>query len=273
MNMTYDQYIQNPMGIANSVISNREMYRILYTQKLDKILVRETGNINRLETHLYKDEKGKRYLAYIKIPSEVVPNFYYDVVIEFTEPKKSDKTKAVGYDLNKYNVRFFSNDPSFVFTFAHAFIKNDLFIKELSPKMSNKAIKQNAVEKNPHNIVGYVKSLYFAYIIMNRKGLFNKLKYTKSYNQKALLTNIMHADKKIQLRQELATKLAKDRKREVEIEKRRRLDHLEKEIDDGRGIKKLGVIGSSKTTPKIKPVKKMSVTMKSKLSKVHKTIK
>ena len=50
---------------------------------------------------------------------------------------------------------------------------------------------------------------------MNRKGLFNKLKYTKSYNQKALLTNIMHADKKIQLRQELATKLAKDRKKEV----------------------------------------------------------
>ena len=36
--MTFDQYIQNAMGIKNAVISNREMYRTMYTEKLNKIL-------------------------------------------------------------------------------------------------------------------------------------------------------------------------------------------------------------------------------------------
>ena len=45
MEMTYDQYIQNPMGTANAVMSNRNMYRELYMNKLAKIMVREMGKI------------------------------------------------------------------------------------------------------------------------------------------------------------------------------------------------------------------------------------
>ena len=77
MEMTFDQYIQNPMGIANSVMSNREMYRSMYSMKLDAIMVREMGKI---DYKLYKDKNS--YYAYIKVPSEVVEKFYYDVVIE-----------------------------------------------------------------------------------------------------------------------------------------------------------------------------------------------
>ena len=82
MEMTFDQYIQNPMGKENAVISNRTMYRNLYQEKLDKILVREAGNIEIKAYHV-----GKRYICYLKIPSEVVPKFYYDVLIEFRPPK------------------------------------------------------------------------------------------------------------------------------------------------------------------------------------------
>ena len=82
MEMTFRQYIQNPMGIANAVISNREMYRQLYTGKLDKIMVREMGHID------YKLYVGKKkYYIHFKIPSEIIEKFYYDVVIEFDEPK------------------------------------------------------------------------------------------------------------------------------------------------------------------------------------------
>lgn len=251
MRMTYEQYIQNPMGVANSVISNREMYRVLYTKKLDSILVREIGFLNRMESHLCKD--GDRYIAYLKIPSETVPAFFYDVVIEFTKPKG----KIVGNSLKNYLVRFYSNDPSFVFTFAHAFLKNDMFFKDYSDKMSKKALKENANEKNPHNIVGYVKSLYFAYIIMNRKDLFNKLKYTEKYNEKFIKSKVMDADTKIRLRQESASDLSKQRKQEKEKNKREYNDHLEKEIPAGghNSIKKTGMIGSSKTTPIVKPIK------------------
>jgi len=261
MRMTFNQYIQNPMGIANSVISNREMYRKMYNEKFDKIVLRETGKLNNMETHLYKD--GKRYIAYLKVPSEVVPQFYYDVLIEFTEPSTKDKDlkkKIVGNNLDDYYVRFFSNDPSFVFTFCHAFIKNDMFFKEFSNKMARKAIKDKAVQKNPQDIVGYVKSLYFAYIIMSRKGLFNKLKYVESYNKRALDVRVMEADKKIQLRQEEAANLNKQKKEEKTRNKNNRKDYLEKEIPTKGNIRKVGVIGTSK---KVNTVKKITGIKKS----------
>lgn len=268
MKMTFEQYIQNPMGVANSVISNREMYRSLYTKKLDAVLVREIGYLNKMECHLYKDDK--RYIAYLKIPSEVIPEFYYDVVVEFTEPKTAQKN-ITDRTLNNYLVRFYSNDPSFVFTFAHAFLKNDMFIKELSDKMSKKAIKERADEKNPHNIVGYVKSLYFAYIIMNRKGLFNKAKYNETFNLKVLKSKIMDADTKIRLRQELASEISKENKRNKSQTKRNREEHLEKEIPTKQNvIRKVGMIGSSKTTPKVKPIKSSKVAMNVKKAKTIK---
>lgn len=265
MRMTFNQYIQNPMGIANAVISNREMYRKFYNEKFDKIILRETGRLNNMENHLYKD--GDRYIAYLKIPSEVVPQFYYDIVIEFTEPKtknKDLKKKIVGNDLEDYFVRFYSNDPSFVFTFCHAFIKNDMFFKEFSNKMSTKAIKNRAVQKNPKDVVGYVKSLYFAYILMSRKGLFNKLKYVEKYDKRALDTKIMDADKKIALRQEEAAKLSKEKKTQKTRTNTSRRDYLEKEIPTKGNIGKAGTIGvtkkvtTSRTTKIIDNIKKKS---------------
>ncbi len=259
MSMTFDQYIQNPMGIANSVISNREMYRTLFTNKLDKILVREAGRINNIENHMYKDTKRKRYIAYIKIPSEAIENFFYDVLIEFTEPSKTKDKVTVGSALNKYNVRFYSNDPSFVFTFTHAFNKNGIFFTDYADKMSQRAIKEKATQKNKYDVVGYVKTLYFAYIIMSRKGLFNKNVYNELYSEKEVKTHVMEADKKIELRIQASQKKALDNKKAKEDYKRRKKEKTEKEIPIKNKIKKMGNIGSSKTTPKVKQVKNSRV--------------
>lgn len=209
--MTFDQYIQNPMGVKNAVFSGREMYRTLYIEKLNKLLVREGGKI---EYYLYKGRK--KYYVFMKIPSEVVKDFYYDVVIEFSPPDGQTPRS-----LKDYEVRFYSNDPSFVFTFAHAFIKNGMFIDQYKDKMSREAVKQNADEKNPSNQIGYVKSLYFAYLIMSRKGLFNKLLYVQSYSESAVKRMIMNASEKIALRQELGAKVKKapTKKEKKELEK------------------------------------------------------
>ena len=220
MDMTFDQYIQNPMGVKNAVISNREMYRTMYTDKLNKILVRESGKV---VYYLYKS--NKKYYAYIKVPSEVVPKFYYDVIIEFSEPK--DGVKITDRTLRNYNVRFYSNDPSFVFTFAHAFIKNGIFLDTYKDKMSQQAVKQNADEKNPTNQVGYVKSLYFAYLIMNQRGLFNKILYVERYVERNLKSMVMNADEKISRRQEEGENLRKkNRKVKSDVENRRKRENL-----------------------------------------------
>ena len=251
--MTYDEYINNPMGTKNAVISNREMYRTMYTQKLDTIMVREAGKIT---YHAYKS--GSKYYCYMKIPSEKVPDVQYDVIVEFSKPKSSI---ALDNSLKNYDVRFYSNDPSFMFSFCHAFIKNKMFITEYSDKMSKKAIKERGLEKNPKDLVGYVKSLYFMYLIMKKKGLFSKLLYTENYNEKAIKQQIMHADKKLQERQEKANELSRAKK-----VRRASINRPEPEETSSGSV-----IRNTKMTKTTKTIGKSSNTVKS--IKRTKTIK
>lgn len=260
MEMTYDNYISNPMGIKNAVFSNREMYRNLYKTKLDNILLRELGKV---KYKLYHDKEN--YYVYMKIPSEVVPKFYYDVVVQFYT---NDKIKKISRTIIDYNVKFFSNDPSFVFTFAHSFLNNQIFIKDLVPRMSRQAVLKVAKEKNPSNQVGYVKSLYFTYLLMKQYGLFNKVKFEAEglpYNKKELLSEIMPSDEKIKLRQEKGTEVAKE-KRNNKIKQQRTnqatnnsgLNNISKNnmssVTTTRNTKSISSISRSKITKRTKKI-------------------
>lgn len=209
MKITYTQYINNPLGEKSSVITNRGMYQKLYRDKLDKILLREGGKV---KYNLYKSKNN--YYIHFKIPSEVINKFYYDTIIEFYT---DDGIKAKSSSLKDYYVRFYSNDPAFVYTFGHAFIKNKLFIEDLLPKMTKEARDLVAKEKNPKNLVGYVKSLFFAFLLIGDYGLFSKTLYDKtgqSYNKNKLLKEVEHAKDKIKKRQEEEEKLRKQKRRE-----------------------------------------------------------
>lgn len=254
MEMTFDNYIVNPMGIKNSVFSQREMYRELYRQKLDKILVREGGKVN---YKLYKDKDN--YYAWFKIPSEVISNFYYDVVIKFIPKSNAVKlTKS----LKEYNVKFYSNDPAFVFTFAYAMEKNKLFIDELAPVMSQEALKERAKERNPKSEVGYVKSLFFAYLLMRQYNLFDKLLYEEngiSFNIKELLSKITPADKKIRDRQEAQIELNKKNRIAKAKEANKERDKEMKTTNNtttSKMTKNFNISKKSKTVGRIKRTKK-----------------
>ena len=204
--MTFQQYIDNPMGKKAAVFSQRDMYKDLYTKKYGAVLLRENGTFT---TKMYYDKKKDRYFMYMKIPSEVVEKFYYDVVIEFYE---ISATNASDPFLNNYGVRFFSNDPAFVFTYEYVFDKNGLFINELKPKASKTALKKKPDERNPYQIPGYVKSIYFCYLHMKSRSLFNKTiwkNYATPFNLKELLDQIEPSDKKIADRQRLGEEAAK----------------------------------------------------------------
>ena len=254
--MRFDDYISNPMGRKNAVMSNREMYRNMYAEKLDKILIRENGKI---DYTLYTDKD--RYLIHFKIPSEVVPNFYYDTVVEFAP----NGPKSMATTIKDYDVKFYSNDPSFVYTFAHAFIKNDIFIRDLLPRMSKEAVKRVATEKNPSNEVGYVKSIYFAYILMVRHSLFDKLKFKafgQKYNRKRLLENITHAEEKIESRKKAEEDLNKGKreknKHDKEIrEKDRKTLMGDNVVTHTPTISKTKVVGSVSRTNTVGKVNKI----------------
>lgn len=208
--MTLEQYIVNPMGKNNAVMSGalRETLKRQYDLKFHNLLLRENGKI---DYTVYKDETKNTFYFHIKIPSETVENFYYDVIFKFFA---DEEIKDGGRNFAKYYVQFFSNDPSFVFTYAHTFMKNGLFIKELAPKMSKEAIKNRAVEKNPQDLNGYVKSIYFAYVFLKERGLLARVRSEGAFkfDIRTLLSNIEDADTKIAKRQTEGAKVSKRKK-------------------------------------------------------------
>ena len=44
MHIMFDKYIDNPAG-KGAVVTNRSMYKTMYTDKFNKVLLRENGNI------------------------------------------------------------------------------------------------------------------------------------------------------------------------------------------------------------------------------------
>ena len=212
MEMTYQQYIDNPMGKRNAVFSQRDMYKALYTEKFDKLFLREAGKI---DYTLYTDKLRDRYIIHLKIPSETVKNFYYDAVIMFYT---NDVLRRTSPSLQDYNVKFFSNDPAFVFTYLRVFLKNDLLVEDLKPKCSKLALKKDPVQTNPYQVPGYSKILYFAYLFMKNKNLFMKSfynSYGKKYNASELVKLVEHADDKIAKRQELGAEARVQAREEV----------------------------------------------------------
>lgn len=229
------------MGKKSAVMTNRAMYHALYSQKWESLYMRENGNISYT---LYKNDSD--FFIHLKIPSEVLEDFYYDVVIRFY-PDKKHIGSSLERSLARYSVQFFSNDPAFVYTFAHAFHVRRLFFEDLKDKIPKIAYKETGHEKNPHNQVGYVKSIYFAYLFMKHRNLFAKIKYEalgKEYKPEQLKMQVEDASIKIRKRQEGAEKQTKKKKEERKL----------KRIRDERN--NLGGIKRTKTVDKIGTVKK-----------------
>lgn len=250
--MSFDKYIDNPSGGA-SVITNRNMYKDMYKSKFDKILLRESGKI---EWKVYYKDAEDSFFIYMKIPSEVIERFYYDVVIRLFTTENKKKSNV---NLREYAVEFYSNDPAFVYTFAHSFKVNNLFIKDLESKMSSTALKNVAKVRNPKDSVWYVKSLYFAYLTMERYNLFNRnilKQHSKKYNKRELLSYIMHATEKVEARQ----------KAQEDLEKKKRLDKKKNNT-----LKNTNLL--SKQTGKSNITKTSKVSKISKNSKTVKTTK
>lgn len=204
--MTFEQYINNPLQTRLGG-NTREIYRMMYTGKLDALLVRVNNDI---KFKTLKNKKDGSYYLYIKIPSEVVKDFTYDVVIRFKRPGHNvDFDK----DLKAYDVEFFSNDPAFVYNLEYTFKSKDMFIKDLTPKASKMALKKEPKVTNPNNQIIYCKSLYFAYLIMKQRGLFVKSIYLDNYDKKRLLEEIEDSDVKIERRQELGAEANKEERK------------------------------------------------------------
>ena len=258
--MTLDEHLINPLGRANAVMSTalREATKLQYSQKFDNILLRENGKI---QYYTYRDRKNNIYWIHVKVPSEAVNKFYYDVVFKFYQ---DSKVKVTHYDLKKWQVNFFSNDPAFVYTYEHTYKDKGLFIKELIPKASKTALKYKAKEKNPTDLVYYSKILYFGILFCQQREILSttRLLEAPEYNNKDLLANIQDTDKVIEKRQEEEKKISHKKKIEIDAGTAKKLKQygvLDNENAAHRFVmkaNKVPTVRKTKAVNKVKNIKK-----------------
>lgn len=195
--MTYEEYIKNPTGKSAVFGAGLKLQIKEFNDRWMMVRMRE----QQPPVHyLYKTDSD--YIAHFKIPSEGVARFYYDVIVRFFPPATSGHVRYQK-NLSNYEVQFFSNDPAFSFTHAHAFFVNNLFFKDLIPKANPISLKEKAIEKNPRDEIGYVKSFCFMYFDLKDLGLFDKSKWAKAskYNKVVWAGTVEHTSKKIEDRQ------------------------------------------------------------------------
>jgi hypothetical protein len=262
MNVSFAEYIDRP-GIVKGSATN-SMIRLVkadYRQRFDALYIRESALIVHKK---FKDEKDNSYYIYIKMPSETVKEFFYDVVIQF-KPTKAEAVLNV--NLDRYNVKFFSNDPAFLFTYAYAFNKAGLLIDWLKLRLSKEALNTKPVVRNPKADTGYVKSLYFAYYFMTIRKLFDinntAWKSATELNKRMLINEIPPFDDKLKRGKRLRDfQKEKIKQRKLEESQKKvmpfQTDHIKSStrsatsntINKNKASKIVGVVKNSRTIKK-----------------------
>lgn len=168
--ITTKQMLQNPSGKYSAYFSRRD----LIIENLKNRFANIYEKYGDFEISIYKE--GEDIYYYLKVPSETVENFYFDVVIEATPLSPSSKTD---YTINNYYLKLFSNSPNFVFTYTYVYEQTNSLIDFLKDKIDEKALTEPPKVRNPIQSYGFEKSVYFALLFINLKKLDKKsnLKY------------------------------------------------------------------------------------------------
>ena len=246
--LTLGEYGKNPGRDRTVPTSVRESLRVLYAMKFSVV----TKAYNALTFYMDETKDGVFYF-YIKIPSETVQNFFYDVVIKLIpSPEIKDKTDK----LDDYYIQVFSNDPAFAFTYAYAYNKEHLIVPELLNKFSPQFIDDKPKVTNPKLDINYSKIIYFGYLFLKQRGFFSKKIIHNSkiqrFSYKDLPALVLEVDKKIAERIEKGktTKPKKDKNKE---KPKSTAAKLQGGVKHSRLTK---LVGSSKKTKHTKTVKR-----------------
>lgn len=247
LNITAMQFLKNPTGKGSATVARRD--RIIYDMRQRfSYLYKNSRRQFKLEVYKHSD----LYYFYFKIPSEEIHDYglNYDVIIEFSPPNEK---VALTHDLNKYNIRFISNSPNFMFTYGYLYNKEKLLISWLSHKLGKKALTEEPVVRNPQQEFGFEKSVYFAllYLELNPKemkrpsylSVENRNLITQKFPNSELKLKENQQKKKIKNQKEKSKKknTSKNSSRETSAERK-----LRKTKPINTKVKPIGKVGKVK---------------------------
>ena len=166
--MTLKELMTNPAGKGDSSMTNRAiLLSLLDSRYYDYIKEKE------IKCKFFKQLNANVYYIVMKVPTLKSRDNSYDIVFQLSDEKSlySNSTSIVDYD-----IKVFSNCPSFVYTFAKVYKDNGLFIELLSEKLPKINLTQAPEVRNRYGIVNHDKYLYIAakYLYESRSTLLNK---------------------------------------------------------------------------------------------------
>lgn len=240
------EFFNNPAGKGSAVL-NINATKNKFQEKYNQIRKRISHKSFFVKDDIY---------ILVNIPSSV-EGIMYDVLMKFEKNKKS-----IGTTILDMEMRLFSNSPSFLYTYANAYDKQKLFIKECKKKLSPKMLSDIAKTRNPYGVLSYDFSIYSAlwYILSNGYTNIDDLKMTDNIN--CNLSTVLKYVKDAELLQK-NRKVQKDYNKMVEQEKLKK--NKNKAI---KGNKEL-----PKDEPALKEVKSVKNTVHIKKSKYSKSVK
>lgn len=245
--LTLGEFSKNPGRDRTIPIAVRENLRALYSMKFAVLM----NYYKSIKFFMDKTEDGIYYF-YIKIPSETVRDFFYDVVIKLIPPP------AIGDKVDKlddYFIQVFSNDPAFAFTYAYAYNKEKLIVSELVNKFPDEFISDKPKVTNPRLDINYSKIIYFGYLYLKQHGYFSKKILEKSkikqFDFKELQNLVLDVDKKI------AERIQKGNVKKQKLNKKEnKHKSTAAKLQGGRKTSKLTpLVKSSKVSKKTKTTK------------------
>lgn len=229
------EQIVKPFNSGFSAVSIKYLLEDL--QK--RYLVNIEPNITTVDAVKEKDN----YFILVKIPSESNTEYksdkiFYDVIIELLPPNKSYLNNE---SVRDYDVRVYSNCPSFTYTFTYVYYKKDALIKMPKGAYTRKALSKAPRVRNPLLLFGIEKTLWFAICYIDKNKLFKRSNLEALIKDDSKLKDLIKEHKIIGQDQKLEEVMARTKKFSTIKKKENKIDDRIKEKD----IKKIG-----KTSPK-----------------------
>ena len=197
-----------------------------YRSKYERLV---GDNPTRLFRHTtYLATPGDVVTVHVLTPSNSLPDFKYDVLLQFTPTDN-----ALTYE--DCNIRVFSNSPGFVFSYAYTFAHWDLFqtknrmlIPGTERKLGKLAVTRPPNFRNPLGIPHFDESIYFAIFYLLDNVDYPEVIGTKNRRSlSSILTEVRTFDK-IQIDRKAAENKKKADKKADAQEKKQAFDAQEK---------------------------------------------
>ena len=245
--LTFYQLMNNPSGKYSSYLAKHEVVKDNLFARFQKLL----SKYKRFSVKVYYTDAIGRFIFHVQVPSERknVKPLFYDVIIEFTPQPNMPQG-----NLKNYSVKFFSNSPAFTFIYAYVANKNDLIPDWIKTKASNESLTVEPMNRNPVQIIGFEKSIYFAGKFLEVIGYLNPVAskaIAKQLNLKRILADVMDSNVKLkqyQIIEKLNKKDASKKKKKVKVNTANPSSHKVKSIKKA----KIKVIKASVKHGKIK---------------------